>query len=193
MGLRRLLTKVCRFFIYEHERIGYTGNQFKMLKFRTMILNSDELFPLAETTYKRNARGVIINDPRITEMGRFLKKYRIDELAQWVNILKGEMAIIGPRPHSRFFYKKYVPDDLREIRILVKPGWLKPRMAYADFDFGGLEFTAERKYLAELKRNPGLTKIRYAIRAILPSCFKWQFIPGGKKFNGSNKFEDKLV
>ena len=188
-----LLTKVYRFFIYKHERIGYMGKKFKILKLRTMILNSDELFPLAETTYKRNARGVIINDPRITKIGMFLKKYRIDELAQWVNILKGEMAIIGPRPHSRFFYEKYIPDDLHEIRTQVKPGWLKPRMAYADFDFGGFEFTTERKYLAELKINPILTKIQYVVRAVLPLCFKWQFIPGGKKFNCSDNFEDKLL
>ena len=73
---------------FVHSRSGYKGNQFKMLKFRGMVDNA--LFIGPELTQER--------DPRITRVGRFLRRTSIDEIPQVINVLKGEMSIIGPRP-----------------------------------------------------------------------------------------------
>lgn len=191
MAFKNIFKRIYRFFIYEHERIGYLGKPFKMLKIRTMVLNSDELLPIIEKTHSRNKKGQIIKDPRLTKIGKFLKIHRIDEIPQWINILKGEMAIIGPRPHSKFFTERYVPENLHKIRIKVKPGWLKPKMAFADFDYGGLEFAAEEKFLKELEKNPVSTKISYSIRAISPSYFKWRLIQGGRIYKSSDYFKGR--
>lgn len=88
---------------YGHERIGKNGKKFKCLKFRSMTSNSQELLqkilasdPTAReewnTTYK------LKNDPRITKIGHFLRKSSLDEMPQLINILKGEMSFVGPRP-----------------------------------------------------------------------------------------------
>lgn len=88
---------------YGHERIGKNGKKFKCLKFRSMASNSQELLqqhltsnPLAyeewHSTYK------LKNDPRITKIGHFLRKSSLDEMPQLINILKGEMSFVGPRP-----------------------------------------------------------------------------------------------
>ena len=74
------------FFI--HERTGFKGKKFKMMKFRGMVDNALELGP--EITQQ--------NDPRITRVGKFLRRTSIDELPQFINVIKGEMSIIGPRP-----------------------------------------------------------------------------------------------
>lgn len=95
---------------YAQERIGQKGRSFRIIKFRTMIPDADRSGPC----WTEN------NDPRITKIGRFIRKFRLDELPQLVNILRGEMSFIGPRPLA---YDKYM-DEIRfyKYRNLVKPG-----------------------------------------------------------------------
>lgn len=91
---------------YGHERVGRKGKIFRCLKFRSMAINSQELLeellkndPVAkqewETTFK------LKNDPRVTPIGRFLRKTSLDELPQLINIFKGEMSTVGPRPITK--------------------------------------------------------------------------------------------
>nr|WP_263324737.1 sugar transferase [Neobacillus sp. Marseille-Q6967] len=98
---------------YRQERIGLNGEPFTLIKFRTMWLDAEKDGPqLAQP-----------NDERITTIGRFLRKYRIDEIPQFINILRGEMSLIGPRPEREVFIKdieKKLP-RFRE-RLKVKPG-----------------------------------------------------------------------
>lgn len=114
------------------ERIGRGGRPFKMYKLRSMIQNAHELLrenPQFASLYDRYKRGSykLIDDPRITRAGRFLRKHSIDEVPQLVNILKGDMSLVGPRA--------YYPDELREqqkeypetkdavkVVLSVKPG-----------------------------------------------------------------------
>lgn len=87
---------------YSHERIGKNGKPFKMFKFRTMVMNSQEILEelLKDKNYKKEweENHKFENDPRITKVGNLLRKTSLDEIPQIINILKGDMSIIGPRP-----------------------------------------------------------------------------------------------
>jgi len=84
---------------YRQRRIGFGGEEFEMLKFRTMVPNADAMLPglLAENEHD-GALFKIRDDPRVTRVGRILRKHSLDELAQLINVVKGEMLLIGPRP-----------------------------------------------------------------------------------------------
>lgn len=87
---------------YSHERIGKNGKPFKLYKFRTMVTNSQEILEemLKDEKYRKEwqENHKFENDPRITKAGNILRKTSLDELPQLINIIKGEMSIIGPRP-----------------------------------------------------------------------------------------------
>ena len=87
---------------YFHERIGKNGKPFKMLKFRTMVTNSQEILEemLKDKKYKKEWEEYhkFENDPRITKVGKILRKTSLDEIPQIINIFKGDMSLIGPRP-----------------------------------------------------------------------------------------------
>lgn len=82
--------------IYRQERIGLHGRSFQILKFRTMTIHAEGKTPQLS----------VDDDPRITRIGKFLRKYRLDELPQMWNILRGDMSIVGPRPERRYFIKQ---------------------------------------------------------------------------------------
>lgn len=85
-----------------HTRIGKNGKEFKLYKFRSMVPNADDVLkellkdPKYNDEWKRNQK--FDNDPRITKIGKFLRKTSLDELPQFINVLKGDMSLIGPRP-----------------------------------------------------------------------------------------------
>jgi len=87
---------------FVHKRIGKNGKEFKMYKFRTMVTNAEEILQemLKDPDYKKEweENHKFENDPRITKMGNILRKTSLDEIPQIINILKGDMSIIGPRP-----------------------------------------------------------------------------------------------
>lgn len=114
------------------ERVGYRGQKFKMYKFRSMvkgahtILRTDPKYAELYSKYKKGSYK-LKDDPRITKVGRFIRKYSLDELPQFLNVLEGKMSIVGPRA--------YYPDELEEqqkkypytrqavkIVLSVKPG-----------------------------------------------------------------------
>lgn len=95
------------------DRIGFRDKKFRLLKFRTMYQSkTNEEFVATK-----------INDPRITKIGKYLRKYNIDELPQFINVLKGDMSIVGPRPHAIPYHQKYV-EYFEEIKLRhsVRPG-----------------------------------------------------------------------
>ena len=84
---------------YRQRRIGFGGEEFEMLKFRSMVQNADAMLPdLLARNEHDGALFKLRDDPRVTRIGRFLRKYSLDELAQLINVVKGDMLLIGPRP-----------------------------------------------------------------------------------------------
>ena len=107
--------------IYQQPRVGLRGRQFQLYKFRTMVVNADELKKELEDLNEADGPAFkIADDPRVTKVGRFLRKTGLDELPQLFNILKGEMSLIGPRPPLPEETAQYERWQLR--RLSVKPG-----------------------------------------------------------------------
>ncbi|MGF1505466.1 MAG: sugar transferase, partial [Anaerolineae bacterium] len=96
--------------LYKQDRIGEGGKPFKMLKFRTMVTDADKI---AELIAKRREDGKVLHkhpdDPRVTRVGRLLRRTSLDELPQLFNILRGEMSLVGPRPEMPWLVKEYEP------------------------------------------------------------------------------------
>ena len=106
---------------FRQARVGRVGQPFGMVKFRSMVLDAEER--LAELAALNESDGVLFKmkeDPRITRVGRFLRRYSIDELPQLVNVIRGEMSLVGPRPPLPAEVDKYAIDVHR--RLLVRPG-----------------------------------------------------------------------
>lgn len=107
--------------IFSQDRIGYKGQKFKMYKFRSMVVNAEELKKkLAEQNEMSGPMFKMKNDPRVTKVGKFIRKTSIDELPQLINILKGEMSLVGPRPSLPKEVKEFEPWMME--RLEVKPG-----------------------------------------------------------------------
>lgn len=107
--------------IYRSRRVGKCGRKFDCYKFRTMVAGSDRLKEnLRRLNQRRGPFFKIADDPRVTRLGRFLRKYSLDELPQFWNVLKGDMSLVGPRPHPLDDVERYSPWHHR--RLAVKPG-----------------------------------------------------------------------
>ncbi len=107
---------------YLHERIGKNGKPFKLIKFRTMKQDprpiQEQLTPEQYAEYLKDFK--VINDPRVTKMGNFLRKTSIDEIPQLLNILAGHMSFVGPRPLIQVETERF--GEYRETLLKVKPG-----------------------------------------------------------------------
>lgn len=99
---------------YRQVRVGQYGKDFKIFKFRTMVQNADKM-GLALTTG---------HDPRITRMGRLIRKCRLDEFSQLLNVLRGDMSLVGPRPEVRKYVEAYAPEYW--ATLLIRPGITAP-------------------------------------------------------------------
>jgi len=101
--------------LFIQDRVGAKNKTFECYKFRTMIVSAKNS--------ASNFQPVVENDPRVTKIGKFLRKSNLDELPQFLNVLKGEMSVVGPRPHPDAYEKVYIKIvDAIRIRYNVKPG-----------------------------------------------------------------------
>lgn len=106
---------------YSQTRVGKNGKAFKMYKFRSMVSNADEI--LEKLQSKNEISGAMFklkNDPRITKVGRIIRKYSLDELPQLLNVIQGSMSLVGPRPPLVREVAQYTEFDKQ--RLLVRPG-----------------------------------------------------------------------
>lgn len=106
---------------YSQTRVGKNGKAFKMYKFRSMVSNADEI--LEKLQSKNEISGAMFklkNDPRITKVGRIIRKYSLDELPQLLNVIQGSMSLVGPRPPLVSEVAQYTEFDKQ--RLLVRPG-----------------------------------------------------------------------
>jgi len=127
--------------IYKQVRVGKNGKEFKLLKFRTMYKNAD-----------RQGLLTVGKDNRITSVGRMLRKYKLDELPQFINVLIGDMSIVGPRPEVPKYVQFY--NDQQKQVLSVKPGIT---------DYASLVYFDENRQLAQ-STNPE----EYYIKHIMP-------------------------
>lgn len=96
---------------YRGVRIGRLGKPFRIFKFRTMVPNAEEL----------GGPSTAADDPRLTKIGKFLKKYQLDELPQLINVIRGEMSLVGPRPEVPL-YIDMIKKEEKELILSVRPG-----------------------------------------------------------------------
>ena len=108
------------------ERVGKNGNPFKIIKFRTMFVNAENNGPKLSST----------NDSRITPIGKILRKTRIDEFPQFVNVLKGDMSLVGPRPERQYYIDQIIKKEPHYLQLTsVRPGitsWGQVKFGYAE-------------------------------------------------------------
>lgn len=133
---------------FRQERVGKTGKPFLIFKFRTMVDNAESL----------GAKVTVGKDPRITRSGAILRKYKVDELPQLINVLKGEMSLVGPRPEVPE-YVAYWPLDMRDLILSVPPGIT---------DLASIEFRNENELLED-----ALDPVETYVREILPVKLKY--------------------
>lgn len=107
--------------LFKQERVGKNGKTFNMYKFRSMCVDAEErLAELRELNEKTGPVFKMAEDPRITRVGKWLRKLSLDELPQFINVLRSDMSIVGPRPALLAEVATY--DDYQRQRLLVKPG-----------------------------------------------------------------------
>jgi len=122
---------------FSQVRVGQDGHEFKMFKVRSMCLNAEQRLAelLDKNVHKDGVTFKIVDDPRITRVGKWLRKFSFDELPQLYNVLIGDMSLVGPRPPLPREVAKYSPADRR--RLAVKPGitciWQISGRAQIDF------------------------------------------------------------
>ena len=97
--------------LYVSERIGKGGKPFKIYKFRTMVINADKI----------GGPSTAADDPRLTKIGLFLKRFQLDELPQLFNVLKGDMSLVGPRPEVKI-YVNMMTEEEKNVILSVRPG-----------------------------------------------------------------------
>ncbi len=130
---------------YFQERVGHKNRIFNIWKFVTMVKNSENL---------GNGMLTVRNDPRVLPIGKFLRKTKINELPQLINILKGDMSIVGPRPLAYKTFEPY-PDHVKERIYNVKPGLT---------GLGSIVFRDEERLLTETDLDP----LEFATKCIPP-------------------------
>jgi lipopolysaccharide/colanic/teichoic acid biosynthesis glycosyltransferase len=153
--------------IFLQQRAGANGRPFLMYKFRSMVKDADEQLPnlidldnLEEPAYK------LVDDPRVTRVGRLLRRTSLDELPQLFNVLKGEMSMVGPRPEAMEVVAQYNLENRR--RLSVKPGITGPMQVGGRAD---LPFEDRvRLELGYISKYSLLADIKYLLRTIPAIC-----------------------
>lgn len=133
--------------LFIQERVGQNNIEFNIYKFRTMYVKSQ----------KKGLLTIGDNDSRVTKIGYFLRKYKIDEFPQLINIIKGDMSFVGPRPELRYYVDFYKPEDL--VIFKIKPG------------ITGLASLAYRNEVELLKKAEDPQK--YFIETIIPDKLRY--------------------
>lgn len=137
--------------IFRQWRVGQGNRDFRLFKFRTMHLDSD----------KKGLITVGTRDPRVTRTGVFLRKYKLDELPQLLNVLVGQMSLVGPRPEVRRYADLFTP-DLQAIVLSVKPGIT---------DIASIEYSNENELLSKVQ-DPE----HFYVNEVLPAKIKLNLI-----------------
>jgi len=135
---------------YLGERTGLHGSKFYIFKIRTMIINAEKL----------GGPSTALNDSRLIYIGRFLRKYKLDELPQIYNIIKGDMSFVGPRPQVEMYTKLYKGDE--HLILTVKPGLTDfATLEFLDMDASLGEDMVDDVYLKKIEPKKNILRIKY--------------------------------
>jgi len=151
---------------YRGERVGLQGKPFRIFKFRTMVVNADQI----------GGTSTPSDDPRITRIGRTLRKYKLDELPQLFNVLSGEMSLVGPRPEVKYYTDMFNPEE--KAILSVRPG-ITDWASFWNSDEGSILAKAEdpdRTYLEVIRPTKVKLQLRYARSQSLWSDLKIIFL-----------------
>jgi lipopolysaccharide/colanic/teichoic acid biosynthesis glycosyltransferase len=157
--------------IFKMKRIGKNGKKINVYKIRTMHPYSEFIQDYVMKENGLNVKGKIHRDFRLTPWGKFLRKYWIDELPQLINVLKGEMKLVGVRPVTSFYFNN-LPEDLQLKRVKFKPGCIPPYLGMnLNSDFESV-LASERTYLDLKLKNPYTTDLKFFFYALINIIFK---------------------
>lgn len=135
---------------YKGIRTGRNNKNFKIYKFRTMVHNAESI----------GGHSTALDDFRFTKVGRFLRKYKLDELPQFLNIIKGEMSLVGPRPQVNYYTNKY-EGEFKEI-LSIKPGLTDfASLYFMDMDKVLGNENVDEKYATEIEPIKNLLRLKY--------------------------------
>ena len=152
-----ILRETGRPIFYLQDRVGLNGKIFKIVKFRTMIQDAEKY------------TGAVLSkedDPRVTKVGKFLRKTGLDEIPQFVNVLRGEMSVVGPRPERPELVEKIQKDVPNfEMRLKVKPGITGYAQLYGKYDTS-FDYKLKMDLLYARSRNIILTDIYIIINTV---------------------------
>lgn len=156
--------------LFRQVRAGTGGRPFTMLKFRTMSVDAENrLDEVVDFETLVHPAFKIEDDPRVTRVGRFLRRWSLDELPQLVNVMRGEMSLVGPRPEQLDLVERYEPEH--RFRLIVKPGVTGPMQVYGR---GALSFqerlAVERDYVENFSLARDLRLLGLTIAAV---CRRW--------------------
>jgi exopolysaccharide biosynthesis polyprenyl glycosylphosphotransferase len=153
--------------LFRQRRAGMEGEPFTMVKFRTMVADAEERLPeLVDLAKLDQPAFKIPDDPRVTRFGRLLRRFSADELPQLINVLRGDMSLVGPRPEEESVVALY--DERQRGRLAIKPGLTGPMQVYGRSDLTFEERLAmERDYLDNLSLAGDLAILLRTPRAVL--------------------------
>jgi exopolysaccharide biosynthesis polyprenyl glycosylphosphotransferase len=153
--------------LFRQRRVGEAGEPFDMVKFRTMVTDAEQRLPeLVDLGSLEEPAFKIPNDPRVTRIGRVLRRTSLDELPQLLNVLRGKMSLVGPRPEEEAVVALY--DERQRSRLEVKPGITGPMQVYGRSDLTFEERLAlERDYLDNLSVLTDMAILLRTPRAIV--------------------------
>ena len=157
--------------IYRMPRVGRYGKTIMVYKIRTMHPYSEYLqdFMIQHHGYDNQGKGKIANDFRVLSYGAYMRKIWLDELPQLLNVLKGDMRLVGARPLSQARFNQF-PEDLQKLRTQYKPGCFPPYVALLMGDEKS-NIEAERIYFKEKQKSPLYTDIKYLFLAVKNIAF----------------------
>jgi exopolysaccharide biosynthesis polyprenyl glycosylphosphotransferase len=152
--------------LFVQERAGRHGKPFRILKFRTMVRDAEELIPqvvkldeLSEPMFK------LRDDPRVTRVGRFLRRTSLDELPQLINVLRGDMSLVGPRPEALWLVARY--SETESFRLQMRPGITGPMQVHGRGELTFQERLAvEREYVEKYSLPKDLKILLRTVSAV---------------------------
>lgn len=157
--------------LYKMPRIGKNGKIIGVYKMRTMHAYAEYLHSYVLKINGYAESGKPANDFRLTPWGKFMRRYWLDELPQLINVLKGELKLVGVRPISQRYFQD-IPKDLQELRLKHKPGCIPPYVALNRKGNVKSVLQSEREYLEEKAKHPYTTDTKYFFKALFNIIIK---------------------